>query len=201
MSKSFCTIKLPIGPLSPDRQAAYDALSPEEKREHKKKVDMQVNKQVPLGPYPCLWKGCGWVKLWFHDDCVLRYTFYKQGIGLDIAIESKRASGTVTMLGRSEVYDAKTGSLKLQPDFWKKQVSVTKAKQIVRQEKKNWPLYIQAMMDVEKKSQVNVLSPSLELASSCLLDLSSRRPKRRTRAAVKRSVSVDSGIRKTITCS
>ena len=124
----------------------------EEREKHIEILSQQRKSTVPLGPYPYMQKGCGWVQLWFTgEDCKLEYTFQGWMQGLNVTVESTNKSGKVTVYGRSEVFDAKQGAMVLQIAAWKKKLSTVQAKQLILNEKRDWEKYGASMIEVQKK--------------------------------------------------
>jgi hypothetical protein len=119
-----CTIPFHLGPISEERKTELQTMSSAERAQHKLDLAMQKKCTVPDGPYPFCVRGSGWVQLWFsREDCDLQYCYHGWETGLDIQVKSKKASGTITAFGRSEVFDQETGCLSLQEDQWRKQIT------------------------------------------------------------------------------
>ena len=113
-------------------------MSKEQLAEHMVKVKQQYAKPVPFGPYPWKTKTCGWVKAWFTNDVNLKYVYTDWGKGLTVDVQAVKPSGTVTVLCRSEYFNDKTGALSMQEKPWRQQITVSRAKTLIRHNEENW---------------------------------------------------------------
>ena len=119
----YTTIPFDIGFLSKQRKAELKALPDDELAQHKEKIGEQHEQKVPLGPYPWKTKSSGWVQVWFTPDSDINYVYIDWGMALSIKIEVKKKSGTVSVLGRSEVFDDVKCCMVLQEIPWRQQIS------------------------------------------------------------------------------
>ena len=158
------TIDFDVSRLTQSQRDHLAKMSKAELASHKSKIAEQHAKEVPLGPYPWKTKTSGWVKAWFTEDAQLEYRYQNWGKGLTVSVEVSKASGTVSVLCRSEVFDDATGTLQLQEDPWRQQITVARAKDIIRNNSANWPKYVEYMQtygNVNEDSFVRTHDPTV----------------------------------------
>ena len=176
-----------VGGPGPARHQEMLLMPFAQRQELKVKFEAQSKKDCPYGPYSANLKseGLGWCQITFMEDTAkLKYIIYGFHLGVDVKVLSLRGDDKVTVWARSEEYDSAAGCMKLQPpnEGWSFSMTVDKARQIIRADRKNWKEYNMAMLTIQIKEEAKLAkarpprknlstNPTLGPLGEALLDL------------------------------
>ena len=150
-----------VGGPSGARHQEMLLMSTAQRQELKVKFEAQSKKDCPYGPYSANLKseGLGWCQITFMADTAkLKYIVYGFHLGVGVRVQSLRGDNKVTVWARSEEYDSAAGCMKLQPpnEGWSFSITVDKARQIIRADRKNWKEYNMAMLTIQLKEEAKL---------------------------------------------
>ena len=176
-----------VGGPGPARHQEMLLMPFAQRQELKVKFEAQSKKDCPYGPYSANLKseGLGWCQITFMEDTAkLKYIIYGFHLGVDVKVLSLRGDDKVTVWARSEEYDSAAGCMKLQPpnEGWSFSMTVDKARQIIRADRKNWKKYNMAMLSIQIEEEAKLAkarpprknlstNPTLGPLGEALLDL------------------------------